>query len=108
MYEWERNRIKTNKRQYYTVKPKKFELNVNFRSHNGILQVAASVIDLIRHFFPNSIDSLKPERGEVGGPRPKIICAGDQSEIEIFKAFSTIANSEHIELGANKVIIVRD
>lgn len=108
MYKWELKRIKTNLNQYYCSNPKEFELNVNFRSHHGILKLASSVIRLITHFFPDSIDNLKPERGEVGGPRP-IIFDGIQSEIELFRAFSMNASSGgDVELGANQVIIVRE
>ncbi|RHZ77053.1 hypothetical protein Glove_186g78 [Diversispora epigaea] len=108
MYKWEIDRIKTNSNQYYALKPKEFELNINFRSHHGIIKLASSVTDLIKDFFPDSIDSLKPERGEVGGPRP-IMIKEIQSEIKLFNAFSENDHSDdHIDLGTEQVIIVRD
>lgn len=95
MYHFERN-------------PKQFELDVNFRSHHGIIKLASSVIRLIKQFFPGSIDNLKEERGEVGGPRPVIINE-NQSEIELFRIFSRYASSDDgIELGANQVVIIHD
>ncbi|CAG8552607.1 4844_t:CDS:10 [Diversispora eburnea] len=107
MYKWEIDRIKTNNNQYYAVKPKEFELNINFRSHHGIIKLASSVTDLIKHFFPDSIDSLKPEHGEVGGPRP--IMVKEMSEIEVFNAFAENNQSDdNIDLGAEQVIIVRN
>ncbi|CAG8758374.1 13412_t:CDS:2, partial [Ambispora leptoticha] len=47
MYKWELERIQTNSIFRNTTKPNQFELNVNYRSHNGILRLAASIIDLI-------------------------------------------------------------
>jgi ATP-dependent exoDNAse (exonuclease V) beta subunit len=90
------------------LEPKQFELNINYRSHNGILRIASSVIDLIRRFFPDSIDHLSPERSEVGGPRP-IFFKGFQAETFLFDVFSVSEQMANcIEFGAEQVIIVRD
>ena len=103
IYQWELNRNKADhNRRISSIKPKQFELTINYRSHNGILQLAASVIDLIWHFFPNSIDRLSREYGEIGGPQPIII---DELLAEHFGIFS---NTDHIEFGAKQVIIVRN
>lgn len=88
--------------------PKQFELNINYRSHNGILQLASSVIDLIHHFFPDSIDHLSRERSEVGGPRP-IVFKGFQAETFLFDVFSVDERMPNCsEFGAEQVIIVRN
>lgn len=105
MYQWERNRIQAIRS---TPKPKQFELDINYRSHNGILRLAASVVDLILQFFPDSIDRLKRERGEIGGPRP-VVFEGFQSESFLFDVFSAgEAIPEGIEFGADQAIIVRN
>ncbi|CAG8508973.1 11648_t:CDS:10 [Diversispora eburnea] len=108
MYNWELNRIQP---IYNPPKPKKFHLNTNYRSHNGILRLAASIIDLILQFFPNSIDRLNREHGEIGGPRP-VIFEGFQIETEHKSAPKVIELDINelgaIELGARQVIIVRD
>ncbi|CAG8492712.1 7239_t:CDS:10 [Diversispora eburnea] len=105
IYKWEKNRIQT---ICNPLKPKQFELDTNYRSHNGILRLAASVIDLILQFFPDSIDKLKRERGEIGGPRP-IIFEGFQSESFLFDVFSVGESTpEGIEFGADQAIIVRN
>jgi ATP-dependent exoDNAse (exonuclease V) beta subunit len=111
MYQWELTRKHSN-----ILKPKLFDLNINYRSHNGILQLAASVVELIQHFFPNSIDQLSPERSEVDGPQPIIV---DGFEEEYFKLFldknspdepckKRKKQSSFVEFGADQVIIVRD
>ncbi|CAG8444525.1 10393_t:CDS:10 [Scutellospora calospora] len=110
MYFWELQRPLTNYNLRGTRKPKQFELNINYRSHNGILQLASSVIDLIWHFFPDSIDKLSCERSEVGGPKPVVF-----SEVpaeELLNRFSVDKEKKHttnhIEFGAKQMIIVRD
>src|SRR3954469_3790396 len=105
MYKWEHTRPKTNN-QHIIIKPKKFELNINYRSHDGILRVASSVIDLIWYFFPDSIDKLSRERGEVDGPRP-IIYDGFQTP-DFNKFFSMDGDKDNIEFVARQVIIVRN
>ncbi|GBB97473.1 hypothetical protein RclHR1_00030030 [Rhizophagus clarus] len=100
MYQWELTRIQT--KHHSIVKPKQFDLNINYRSHDGILQLAASVIDLIKHFFPDSIDhDLSRERAEVSGPIP--IFDGEFQE-DVFSVFK----KRQISFGHSQVIIVRD
>jgi hypothetical protein len=50
--------------------PEMFSLTINFRTHNGILRLARSIVDLVLKIFPNSIDRMKSERSEFDGPRP--------------------------------------
>ncbi|CAG8616353.1 9660_t:CDS:10, partial [Ambispora leptoticha] len=108
MYEWELDRVRVNNTLRGPIKPNQFELNINYRSHNGILRLAASIIKLIRRFFPESIDHLSSERGEVGGPRP-IVFKGFKAETFHFNVFSAGENTgNYIEFGAEQVIIVRD
>ncbi|CAG8702855.1 14626_t:CDS:2, partial [Acaulospora morrowiae] len=103
MYKWELDH-----HMYSSIKSKMFELNTNYRSHNGIIQLASSVVDLIKRFFPESIDNLSRERGEVGGPRP-IVFAGFEAETFLFKVFRAgDPTSNCIEFGAEQVIIVRN
>ncbi|CAI2185204.1 1440_t:CDS:2 [Funneliformis geosporum] len=106
MYQRNLNRVQNN--QYNFLKPKQFELNINYRSHNGILRLASPVIDLIQKFFPDSIDQLSPEFGEIDGPQPLIV---ENCNAETF--FTTCINDKeeddtHIEFRASQVVIVRD
>ncbi|GES72918.1 hypothetical protein RCL_jg15567.t2 [Rhizophagus clarus] len=105
MYRWELTRMQT--KHHDVIKPKQFYLNINYRSHDGILQLAASVIDLIHEFFPNSIDEMARERAEIGGPLPTIY---NRFHNEYFKNFSATDKNQSslIEFGAYQVIIVRD
>lgn len=101
MYQWKLTR-KYNK----ILKPKLFDLNINYHSHNGILKLAASVVKLIQHFFPNSIDQLSPKRSEVNGPNPDIV--GGFKEEYFPEIFKNTRQSSFVEFGADQVIIVRN
>ncbi|RIB01294.1 P-loop containing nucleoside triphosphate hydrolase protein [Gigaspora rosea] len=112
LYLWELKRPLTNYNRRGIIKPKQFEMNINYRSHNEILKLASSVIDLIWHFFPDSIDKPSCERSEVGGPKPAVF-----NEISAEECFLKVFNSvnvqgkhttNHIEFGAKQIIIVRD
>ncbi|CAI2174338.1 545_t:CDS:2 [Funneliformis geosporum] len=78
----------------------------NFR-FEGILQLASSVIHLLKEFFPNSIGKLSPEFSEIGGPQP-IIFEDCQAET-LFALRNNIENANaFIKFGADQVIIVRN
>jgi hypothetical protein len=56
------------RRGFVPDKPKK--VTVNFRSHAGILNVAADVLDLLFTAFPKSAPDLGKDAGVFNGPRP--------------------------------------
>ena len=61
--------VKTQKRE--AVHPKLWNLHVNYRSHGGIVDCAASVVECITRLFPDSIDSLEREVGIIDdAPKP--------------------------------------
>jgi hypothetical protein len=73
--------VKEGKRQ--AVHSDVFELLVNYRSHGGIVDCAASLINLISDLFPYSIDKLQRERAVVSGPKPRIF----RSDLVHFEQF---------------------
>jgi hypothetical protein len=48
-----------------TREPPVFHLRKNYRSHGGIVDCAASVVDIITRFWPESIDRLEREEGVI-------------------------------------------
>ncbi|CAB9504446.1 tetratricopeptide repeat and ankyrin repeat containing 1 [Seminavis robusta] len=48
-------------------------VNVNFRSHSGVLSVAAGVLEHLFGAFPDSAKQLSKDRGLFKGPRPSIL-----------------------------------
>jgi hypothetical protein len=75
--------------------PPFFQLLTNYRSHGGIVNCANSVIELIKRFWPSSIDSLNQERGIVGGMKPVFITAWDDFRCQNFFSDETgfVSNS---------------
>jgi hypothetical protein len=69
------------------------------------LSVAASTLDLLRHYFPNQIDNLPREAGTVVGPKPVIVTS--ESSISTFLSGGR-ESDEPIDFGAGQVILVRN
>ncbi|KAI6022543.1 hypothetical protein BKA83DRAFT_1216703 [Pisolithus microcarpus] len=87
--------------------PASFQLAINYRSHGGIVNCAHSVIELISHFWPNSIDSLLPEHGVVDGLKPIFFTGWDKDTVR-YEQFLFGTSGSHIEFGAQQCILVRD
>ena len=90
------------------AKPILFKLAKNYRSHRGILRVASLVMDLLWRGYPDAVDRLGPEIGQLFGPMPTIFIGCDTSLL-------TSTNVGHVNLagnttdfGAEQVILVRD
>ncbi|KAF7797816.1 hypothetical protein EIP86_009022 [Pleurotus ostreatoroseus] len=89
------------------LKPKVFQLTRNYRSHAGIINCAQTIISLITHFWPLSIDALHDERGVVDGPKPFFFTGLDLGDLP-FEQFLFGTASDHIKFGADQCVLVRD
>ncbi|KAJ5437376.1 Tetratricopeptide-like helical [Penicillium cf. griseofulvum] len=90
------------------ARPIQFSLAKNYRSHQGILSFASWVMQLLWQGFPETIDKLDPEIGQIGGPKP-IIFAGFDSSILSAKMIGLVKlNDKVADFGAEQVILVRD
>ncbi|KAL7106268.1 hypothetical protein ACP275_07G101400 [Erythranthe tilingii] len=86
-----------------------FCLSQNFRTHTGVLRLAQSVIDLICHFFPQSIDVLAPETSLIYGESPVVLEPGsDENLIMSIFGHSGHDGGKWVGFGADQVILVRD
>lgn len=86
-----------------------FHLTQNFRFHAGILKLLQSIIELLYHFFPLSIDIMEPGTATVNGETPLLL----QSQNNENAMFTLFRKSENIRgnavgFGAQQVILVRD
>ena len=81
-------------------------LTRNFRSHSGILQLAARVIDLLMNFFSFSLDKLPKDEGMFPGPKPVLISSYGDSDLAQLVRINR-EESVAIEFGARQAIIVR-
>ena len=82
------------------------KLEQNFRSHSGILKLAASVIHLLEKLFPFSFDNLPEDKGLYHGPKPVLLVSCDFSDLA-YLLRKNKRQSSFIELGAHQVIIVQ-
>jgi ATP-dependent exoDNAse (exonuclease V) beta subunit len=65
LYRMEHADLHVQQHRREAVQPKFFQLSVNYRSHSGIVNAAASIVRLLTTLFPKSIDVLKEEEGIV-------------------------------------------
>lgn len=87
--------------------PHLFTLSRNYRSHQGILSLASSVIELLFRNFPDTVDRLEPEIGILVGPIPDLLLGCDPAIL--MNRPSGDAASPHVVLfGAEQVILTRD
>ena len=84
-------------------------MSQNFRTHAGVLKLSQSIIELIYRFFPNSIDTLKPETSLICGEPPVILESGNSGNA-IATIFGDSGNlgGKFVGFGAEQVILVRD
>jgi hypothetical protein len=87
--------------------PEFYHLKQNFRTHSGVVNIANTVVELLVHFFPYSIDKLDPEFSLIEGPLP--IFLSSQEDL-LSSLFGHSKGSETLQcgFGAEQVILVRD
>ncbi|KAG7005395.1 UvrD-like helicase ATP-binding domain-containing protein [Physcia stellaris] len=87
--------------------PHLFILSRNYRSHQGILSLASSVIELLFRNFPDTVDRLEPELGTLVGPIPDLLLGCDPAILLNRPSGDSV--SPHVVLfGAEQVILTRD
>ncbi|KAH9618695.1 hypothetical protein KSS87_006974, partial [Heliosperma pusillum] len=86
-----------------------YQLSENFRTHAGILKLGQSVVELIYHFFPHSIDILSPETSLIFGEAPILLdCGPDENAIATIFGNNDNVGCSLVGFGAEQVILVRD
>ncbi len=89
------------------VAPKLNILQINYRSHTGIFNLAKFVIDLIQTYHPDSIDTAPNDEAVFIGPKPKFIKPCDNDTLMNILA-SNVRNPSDIQFGHHQAIIVRN
>ena len=89
--------------------PKLLTLTENFRSHSGVLELAQSIVDILKKCFTNSFqDSNLPRENAVfRGPKPVLLKTDSTNELAVIMLGSVSEESMAHELGAHQAIIVR-
>ncbi|KAG8786082.1 hypothetical protein FRC12_016941 [Ceratobasidium sp. 428] len=84
-----------------------FNLTENFRSHSGIVDCAASIVEIIYRLFPYSIDKLPTESARVPGPAP-VLFIDSRNDVSFFESFVLGSSSDsRTGFGAQQAILVR-
>jgi superfamily I DNA/RNA helicase len=84
--------------------PELLQLNVNYRTHQNVLDLANLVVGMITKCFPLSIDALEAERAHFSGPKPVLFGTSDPADL--LDCLRAVAGE--LELGAEQLVIVRD
>ena len=79
---------------------------MNFRSHDGVLLLAASVVELLYEYFPVSIDKLDPDNGIKDGPKPVLFKSGNGHDL-LMMLLGSRDTSTKVPFGASQAILVR-
>ena len=86
--------------------PSVVQLTKNYRSHNMILNLANSIVDVIELFFPQTIDKLQRESSDLDGPKP--ILLEKFSRQDLMAMIIGHSETRSPQFGCNQVVIVRD
>ncbi|XP_038055912.1 TPR and ankyrin repeat-containing protein 1-like [Patiria miniata] len=74
---------------------------------SGTVNLAATVVDLLDHFFPLSFDRLLPDQALFDGPLPVILDTSDVKDLpSLLGNWMTPEETSEIEFGAHQVILV--
>ena len=90
------------------AQPHLFTLPKNYRSHQGILGLAALVMDMLWNGYPDMVDKLPPEIGQNQGPLPVFFLGCDPGMLMPHEERSTDGSKYTLEFGAEQAILVRD
>lgn len=88
--------------------PVMFKLRLNYRSHHGIVALASFVMELLWKAFPQTIDKLEPEAGQLGGPMPTMFTGCKPDALANHNLDSSDLSAKAASFGAEQVILVRD
>ncbi|RPB27817.1 P-loop containing nucleoside triphosphate hydrolase protein [Terfezia boudieri ATCC MYA-4762] len=88
------------------AKAELIKLPKNYRSHQGILSLAADIVDMLCNGFPGQIDVLPREVGSYAGVKPTMFVGFDYKIL----ARDTMPGTEQAlnDFGAEQVIIVKN
>ena len=85
-----------------------FTLAKNYRSHQGILGLASLVMEMLWKSFPETVDKLEPEVGEIHGPIPIFFLGCEAQMLASCDTSSADQPTRTLDFGAEQAIIVRD
>ncbi|KAL8762219.1 MAG: hypothetical protein Q9184_001736 [Pyrenodesmia sp. 2 TL-2023] len=94
--------------QEQAVQAEMFQLGINYRSHHGIVALAAFIFHVLWKAFPDTVDKLVPEAGQLQGPIPTMFVGCGPEILCSSEAQSEGIPSTSTNFGADQVVLVRD
>lgn len=94
--------------QSQLARPSMFTFSKNYRSHQRILALASLVMGMIWKGFPETVDKLEPEVGNLDGPKPVLFLGCDASILRTSNVGLVNLSDRVADFGAEQVILVRD
>lgn len=82
-------------------------LEINYRTHAGVLDAASVCIDALIRRFPNAIDRLPRERAHFRGSPPMLLKELNTTDLALLMSGTSKADSQ-VEFGAHQAVLVRD
>ena len=90
------------------ARPRLFMLAKNYRSHQGTLGLASLVMEMLWDGFPETVDKLDPEVGQIHGPIPVFFLGCSAQMLASSDTGSANRPKQTLDFGAEQAIIVRD
>ena len=90
------------------ARPRLFMLAKNYRSHQGTLGLASLVMEMLWDGFPETVDKLEPEVGQIHGPIPVFFLGCSAQMLASSDTGSADRPKQNLDFGAEQAIIVRD
>ena len=87
--------------------PELVPLCTNYRSHSGLLRVAAAVVRVVIEVFPGSVDELSPDCGVFEGPLPTLLLSSAFGEL-LERLQPSLSPGGAIALRKSQAVLVRD
>lgn len=102
------NRVSSSNEHKSSAHATMFKLKENYRSHHGIVNLASFVMSLLWKAFPQTVDKLPPESGQLLGPMPIMFTACEPEVLAQKKLNSSYLSAKSTSFGAQQVVLVRD
>ncbi|KAL9606788.1 MAG: hypothetical protein Q9179_000078 [Wetmoreana sp. 5 TL-2023] len=90
------------------ARPRLFMLAKNYRSHQGTLGLASLVMEMLWDGFPDTVDKLEPEVGQIHGPIPVFFLGCSAQMLASSDTGFADRPKQTLDFGAEQAIIVRD
>lgn len=90
------------------ARPRLLMLAKNYRSHQGTLGLASLIMEILWDCFPETVDKLEPEVGQIHGPIPVFFLGCSAQMLASSDTGSADRPKQTLDFGAEQAIIVRD